>query len=124
MPVVADLTTTDETFGVHCVGATKTAGHSARVIAHKRAGAEVGFNTAKAGTGIHASIPPGPVIEGAGAGDGAAAKAGVPINAMAAIAVANFFMAVPRSSDIAIRKWQSVSARGVFRRFPARVALW
>jgi hypothetical protein len=34
-----------------------------------------------------------------------AAKAGAPINAMAAIAVASFFMAVPRSSDIAIRKW-------------------
>jgi hypothetical protein len=42
---------------------------------------------------------------------------------MAAIAIASFFMAVPRSNDIAIRKWQSVGLEWLIRRFPASVAL-
>jgi hypothetical protein len=41
-----------------------------------------------------------------------AAKAGVPINAMAAIAVASFFMAIPRSNNDYHRKMASIGARG------------
>jgi hypothetical protein len=43
---------------------------------------------------------------------------------MAAIAAASFFMAVPRRTDIALRKWHSVGGlEWLICRFPACVAL-
>jgi hypothetical protein len=59
-----------------------------------------------------------------------AGKAGVPINAMAAISVASFFMTAPETCRISPSNnnyRQKMAVRGcanVFRRFPACVAPW
>jgi hypothetical protein len=53
-----------------CVGASKTRSASAIAagFSHRdgNRGIEVGFNTAKAGPGVHASVPTSPVIDGRG----------------------------------------------------------
>ena len=90
LPIVADLTTTDETAWVRSIGEIKAgrkkgAFYESRWDKHRR-DVEVGFYTPKAGADIHADGPTGPVIdrrwrEGAAALTAiSAAKAGVPIN--------------------------------------------
>jgi hypothetical protein len=81
-------------------GASKTGKADA---IYSRTSLEVSFNISEAGPGVHASVPTGPIVDGRGCGGGAftsvsAAKAGVPINAMATIAVASFFTAPPEAS--------------------------
>src|SRR5262249_24711944 len=93
LPIVADLATTDETAWMRSIEATQ-AGSNLESINKNRGDVEVGFNMAKAGTGIHPSVPPGPGIDGCGCIRLSAAKAGVPINAIA-IAVASFFIKPP-----------------------------
>src|SRR5262249_32982439 len=75
LPVVADLTTTHETVGGRSIGASKAESGTATDTSNpslddslrdRNRGVEVGFNIAKAGTGIHANVPPGPVIDGRG----------------------------------------------------------
>src|SRR5262249_18771527 len=68
LPVVADLTTTDEATWVNNIGASKPCWTLKwpTKINRNRGGVEIGFNVAKAGTGIHASVPPSPVIDGCG----------------------------------------------------------
>src|SRR5215831_6111551 len=63
LPIVADLATTDETVGVLSVGEAK-AGTDWNTCSEKRRVVKVGFNIAKAGTGIHANVPPGPARHG------------------------------------------------------------
>ena len=61
---VADLATTDETVGVLCIGETMLRKKMiCRAIQRNRRDVEVGFNIAKAGPGVHANVPAGPVID-------------------------------------------------------------
>jgi hypothetical protein len=73
LPVEADLTTTDEPAWVHFIAASK-AGNGGkegdacyeRILKVTRGDVEVGFKSAESDTGIHASVPTGPVIDGRG----------------------------------------------------------
>src|SRR5262249_19255218 len=69
LPIVANLTTADECGRVRLVGETKAGSDLAGdpgLGPENRCAIDVGFNSAKAGTGIHASVPTGPVIDGRG----------------------------------------------------------
>jgi hypothetical protein len=62
LPVVADLTSTHESAWVRCVGGSKAGKNNG--TKRNKGDVEVSSNIAKAGTGIHASIPTRPVIDG------------------------------------------------------------
>src|SRR5262249_22272493 len=69
--IIADLTPTHESVGILGVGAGKAGNMDSVVIRdvgrHRNIGdVKVGFNIAHAGTGIHANVPTGPVIDGRG----------------------------------------------------------
>src|SRR5262245_45339861 len=71
LPIVTDLTTSHESIGPLRVGAGKAGNMDSVVIKdvgrHRNIGdVKVGFNIAHAGTGIHANVPTGPVIDGRG----------------------------------------------------------
>ena len=69
LPIVTDLTTSHESIGPLRVGAGKAGNMDSVVIRdvgrHRNIGdVKVGLNIAHAGTGIHANVPTGPVIDG------------------------------------------------------------
>ena len=71
LPVVADLTTTDESAWCRCIGEPKAGSHldSAGTVitgGENRRAVKVGLSIAHAGTGIHADEPTGPVIDRCG----------------------------------------------------------